>query len=103
MRLSINIDAMHHEIDSTDPETLGRWIVEIFGRIQHPTPATLIQVSAMPTTIWNSEWDTPHGFKADWICDSRWLGQLGTVRTPRELLEQLTQWLDDYEARDVRN
>ena len=99
MRLKIIIDGIYHEIDSTDPETLGRWMVEIYGRVQHPTPATLYQVQAYPSCIW----DDSQYPKCDWIQDSRWLGQLGTARTPRELLVQLTQWLNDYEARDVGN
>jgi hypothetical protein len=89
MRLSIDIDAVHHEIDSTDPETLGRWIVEIFARVEYPNAATWYQVHALPSFTGNN--------KPDWIADTRYF-HLGEAKTPRELITLLTEWLDDYEA-----
>ena len=97
MRLRIHIDNMHHEIDSTNPETLGRWMVEIFGRIANPTPATLIRVEAQPSFIWEDNPNYRDQFRADWICDTRYF-QTGEIHSPRELVTLLGEWLDKYEA-----
>src|SRR5579872_5025083 len=94
MRLSINVDAMHHEIDSTDPELLGRWVVEIFARTGPHTPATLVQVQAYPSWL-----PTEDGRgRADWIVDSRVITNLYRVRTPQELVDALQKQIKDLEA-----
>lgn len=98
MRLQLSIDSMYHEIDSTDPETLGRWIVEIFGRVRNPSPSTFYQVRAIPSWVPD---ESGQG-KADWIQDTRWLEML-SPRSPRELVNQLSAVLDKYEARDKAN
>lgn len=92
MRLIISIDGVPHQIDSTDPETLGRWMVEIFARVKYPTPATYYQVQAMPS--WIPDDGDGH---ADWIQDTRYL-EIGKARSPRELLRELNAWLSNYEA-----
>lgn len=94
MRLQISIDGLPHQIDSTDPETLGRWIVEIFGRVRYPSPATLYQIQAWPSFIP----DANDQLQPDWICDSRWM-EVGKAKTPRELLRLLNAWLSNYESR----
>lgn len=94
MRLSINVDQYHHEIDSTSPETLGRWIVEIFTRTGPWHPSTMINVQAYPSYV-----PTPDGRgRADWIADSRVLGNVYTARTPQEIVAALQQQIDDLEA-----
>ena len=94
MKLRLIIDNIWQEIDSTDPDLLARWIMEIFGRIPQITPATLIQVQAFPSYLpdANGQW------RADWAADSRVLGRLDPIKSPRELLEALTKQLDDLEA-----
>lgn len=96
MRLTIYIDGYTHQIDSTDPETLGRWMVEIYGRAVPITPATLMQVRAEPSFI--PDPDGQFGMRADWIQDTRYM-EIGKAYTPRELLQQLNAWLSNYESR----
>jgi hypothetical protein len=96
MKLEIIIDGMFHGIDSTDPEILGKWMVEIFGRVRHPTPATpatYFQVRAQPSYIPDADGNPT----LDWIADSRFLGT-ATARTPREMVAALSAWLDEWEA-----
>lgn len=97
MRLTLQIDGMRHEIDSTDPETLGRWMVEILARVTHPTPATLIQMQAWAS--WLPD-DSPQGGHPDWIADTRYTGNLATVSTPRDIVNALAAWVDEYERKD---
>lgn len=94
MKLRLIIDAVYHEIDSTDPDLLARWIVEIFGRIPEITPATLIQVQAYPSYLPDADGQ----WQADWAADSRILGRMDTIRSPRDLLAALSKQLDDLEA-----
>lgn len=92
-RVNIDIDNMNHQIDSTDPEMIAKWIVEIFGRIHYPSPATWIRVTIYPSFV-------PHvsgQFGADWIADSRFFTSY-QPKTPRELLEQISKHLDEIEA-----
>jgi hypothetical protein len=88
MRLTITIDNYRHEIDSTDPGTLGRWVVEILARAErHWTPATLITVQTQPT------FTMPPG-GGQWVPD--WIdnGDLIKIRTPADLLAALTEQLE---------
>ena len=94
MRLRLFLDGIPHEIDSTDPELLARWIVEIFGRLRDITPATLIEVQAQPSFIYDAH-DQP---VMDWSADQRIIGQHARIRSPRELLDALAKQLDTMEA-----
>lgn len=94
MRLRIQIDNVSHDIDSTDPVTLGRWMVEIFGRVKNPSPATHYQIQAMPSWVPDED-GKGH---ADWIQDTRYW-EIGKARSPRELLRELNAWLSNYESR----
>jgi hypothetical protein len=95
MRLRIQIDGMHHEIDSTDPVTLGRWIVEILARAEQSwSPATMIMVQASPS--WLPSVDGRG--RSDWITDARVIGNVYHVRTPKDLLDALQQQLNEVEA-----
>ena len=94
MKLHLIVDGIWHEIDSTDPDLLARWIVEIFGRIPAIYPATMIEVRVSPSFL-------PDGmgqWRPDWAADSRVLGRLYPVKSPRDLLAALTKQLDDLEA-----
>lgn len=97
MKLRLTIDGVPHEIDSTDPDLLGKWIVEIFGRIRQITPATLIEFEARPSWVpADGSGMTP--WRPDWAADSRVICQIVPVRSPRELLEALGRQLDQLEA-----
>ncbi len=94
MRLTISVDGQRHEIDSTDPELLGRWVVEIFERTGPFTPATYCTVQAYPSWV-----PSPDGRgRSDWIADARYFGDIYPVQTPREMLEALGKQLDKAEA-----
>jgi hypothetical protein len=101
LKLRLFIDGLSHDIDSTDPELLSKWIVEIFGRIRQITPATRIEVQAFPSFVPDEPGDLRHGqggWHPDWTADSRVIGQIVPVRSPRELLAALGKQLDEAEA-----
>jgi hypothetical protein len=95
MRLTISVDNYSHSIDSTDPELLGKWIVEIFSRAVAGgmNQNTYIQVQAYPSFVPDG---TPGG-KLDWIADSRIIGGVFQPHSPQELLAALAQQLKDAE------
>jgi len=88
---------MHHEIDSTDPELLGKWVVEIFGRAVAGgiSASTRIMVRAQPSWIPD---DSPAGGRPDWIADSRVMGHAYQVSSPHDLVAVLAQQIADAEA-----
>lgn len=92
MRLTITVDGQPHAIDSTDPELLGKWVVEIFARIGEVTPATYLQVQAWPSYIVNGR-----NGAVDWIADSRIISGVFRASSPRELLDGLAAQLDQAE------
>jgi len=96
MRLTIEIDNMRHEIDSTDPELLGKWMVEIFGRATAfgITPATMIRVRAYPSWIPD---ESVQGGRPDWIADSRIIGRIYQVHSPREVVDLLAEQIEEAE------
>jgi hypothetical protein len=96
VRLSIVIDSINHDIDSSDPELLGRWIMEIFGRLPVIYPSTQIRIQAWPSFVL-TRLDPPE-WGPDWVTDSRVLGQLRPVRSPRDVVAALTQQLDELDA-----
>ena len=96
MRLELRINQYNHLIDSTDPEILGKWMVEMFARTGEFGPADIVQVFAQPSFI--SDHTAPSGVRLDWIADSRIIGGQFQVKTPRELVEGLAKQLDDAEA-----
>lgn len=95
MRLTIIIDGYPHEIDSTDPELLAKWIVEIFSRIPEIYPSTMIEVKAYPSFVLQNsgQWGP------DWTADSRVISQIMVIRSPRELVTALSEQLDEAEDR----
>lgn len=97
MRLTISIDSIGHEIDTTDPELLGRWIVEIFGRIREPGAATFITMRVAPSWL-PVERQGRTDYVADWSADSMIIGRVTQVRSPRELVAALGRQLDDADA-----
>lgn len=92
MRLEIQIDGYGHMIDTVDPEMLGRWMVEIFNRFTPMSPASYVNVRAWPTFNPKTQ-----GRDGDWIADTRYNRNV-FPRSPRELLEQLGEILDEMEA-----
>jgi hypothetical protein len=96
VRLTISIDGVPHPIDSTDPVLLGNWMVEIFARAGEISNATYITVQVYPSFIPDPA--APQGMRADWIADTRIVGRVFQVKTPRELVAALAKQLDDAEA-----
>lgn len=96
VKLILRIDGYHHEIDSTDPEIIGKWLVEIFARIG-PTwsPATFIQMQVQPSYLPAVPGGEP---QFDWIADTRFTGRLYPVKSPREVVEVLGKMIDEYEG-----
>jgi hypothetical protein len=100
MRLEITIDGYYHGIDSTDPELLGKWMVEIFARASVGgciNNNTYIQVRAQPS--WVPDFTVPGGGRADWIVDSRIIGETWQVKSPREVVEKLMEQVEAYEKK----
>ena len=97
MRLTIQVDATPHQIDSTDPELIGKWIAEIFGRAVAfgITPATDIRVQIYPSWVPS---DTLERGRPDWIADSRIIGNSYQIHSPRDLIAALSRQLDEAEA-----
>ena len=97
MRLTILIDAMPHQIDSTDPELIGKWLAEIFGRAAAwgITPATQIEAQVYPSWV---PADNPDGSKPDWIADTRIIGRTYQVQSPRDVVTMLARQLDEAEG-----
>ena len=95
MRLTIQIDGTSHTIDSTDPELLGKWVIEIFGRAIAfgINQATYIQVQAYPSWVADGGNGRP-----DWITDSRIIGNVYQIRSPADLVAALGRQLDEAAA-----
>lgn len=90
MRIQIQ-DGMGYvyQIDSLHPDTLGKWLLEIFDRIRpdHVCPARV--------QVWPS-W-SPDGKEADFVVDNRVLGRLYQVRKPREVIERMLEMVKEAE------
>jgi hypothetical protein len=91
MRLRINVDNLGHEIDSTDPELLGKWVVEIFARTGPFTPATYVQIQASPSSV---QTEDGRG-RPDWIADSRIVGGVFQALTPQGLVDGLQKQINE--------
>ena len=94
MKLRIIIDGISHDCDTADPDLLGKWIVEIFGRIREIYPSTLIEFQAQPSWLPQA---SDGNWQPDWIADSRIIGQVRPVRSPRELVAELGKMIDEWE------
>jgi hypothetical protein len=94
VKLRIFLDGIPHEIDSTDPELIARWIREIFGRLPEINPGTLIELQVYPSVVY----DETGQFKPDWSADSRIIAQHARIKSPRELVAALSKQLDEAEA-----
>ena len=95
-RIRITIDNYYHEIDSTNPELLGQWIVEIFHRALPFNADTLIRVDVQPSFVPDTD-PKNGGMKFDWIGDSRFW-ETYAVRTPRELVTAMMDTVKRAEA-----
>jgi len=94
VRLRLTLDGIGHEIDTADPDLLAKWIIEIFGRLRQITPATLIEVQASPSWVYD-EHDQP---VPDWTADSRIICQRMKIKSPRDLPDALGRQLDEAEV-----
>lgn len=92
MRLELWIDNIKYEIDSTDPELLGKWILEIIGRVRW-SPATYSKFMVWPSYIQdeNGVW------VVDWVADSRILGHVYPFSTPQDILDALQGQINEQE------
>ena len=99
MQLRMIIDGIPHEIDSTDPDLLARWVVEIFGRIREINPATLIEFQAFPSWVWS---EGAANWAPDWLADSRVIAQIQRIRSPRDLVTALGAQIDELEKLNGR-
>lgn len=91
MRVQLQVDGIQHGIETRDPETLARWLIEWFDAIDWH-PSTWCQVTVWPT--WTHQGDTP-----DWITDSRYAGLLPrteNARTPEDMVKALTECLQTF-------
>ena len=91
MRVHLNIDSVSHQIDTRDPELLGRWLVEIFARVRW-SPATWAQVQVYPSFVQTKDGAPP---ELDWIADSRIITNAVPVMSPQEFVNALQKYLDD--------
>jgi hypothetical protein len=92
MQIQLTINNYTYEIDSRNPETIARWLGEMFTI--NWMPADHVQVSVYPT--WDAEKQT-----ADWIRNTEWLLPLdsgNTIESPRDFVNALTDVLNRYEA-----
>lgn len=91
MRIQI-IDGMGmmYQIDSLDPDTLGKWLLEIFDRTRpdHVAPARV--------QMWPS-WDRD-GKTADFVVDNRVLGRVYTVRSAQEVIDRMQEMVNEAKA-----
>jgi hypothetical protein len=86
--IRVEIDGITRTTDSRDPETLARWLVEVFGDVRW-TPATWCRVLVSPS------WD-PDGKRPDWIADSAFMTLPVPVKSPEELVAALGDRLQEF-------
>ena len=79
-------------IDTRDLSMLARWIVQTLADLQ-PTPQTPATVMAWPQ--WAPSEDAQG--RTDWIADSRILGQMVKVLTPRDVVDVLRGQIEEQE------
>jgi hypothetical protein len=94
VRLELNVDGASHYVDSTDPDLLGRWIVEILARGVPYHPASYITVQAYPSFL-PANPETGRSRGPDWIGGGH--RREVTDRTPRGVLAALAATLDQLE------
>ncbi len=93
MRLEIrSASGEIRSIDTRDLDMLARWIVQTLLDFQ-PTPYMPAMVQAWPQ--WAPSEDGQG--RADWITDSRILGYMQQVRTPREVVDYLAEQVERQE------
>jgi len=98
VKITIQVDGYPFQIDTVDPELLGKWISEIFARVGPLGPASYIQVQAFPSFIMDRS--APQGMRPDWIADTRIIGGVFQVSSPRDLVTALAKQIDDAEGLD---
>jgi hypothetical protein len=96
VRIQLEIDAIFRQIETRDPETMARWLVEQFAEIQRIwTPATYIRVMVYPSFALNSM----DRSAADWIESASLNGPIsGKIHTPAQFVRELGERLADLGA-----
>jgi hypothetical protein len=97
VRIQLEIDALIFQIETRDPETMARWLVEWFAEIQRLwTPATHIRIMVYPSY---SLRDTGKPFEFDWIANASLNGPIsGKIHTPAQFVRELGDRLADLGA-----
>jgi len=95
MRVQLEVDSIYRQIDTRDPETMARWLLEQFNEIGRIwTPATFTRVQVWPS------YDLDGRSGVDWIVNGAHNPpQLGT-RTPRQFVNELADRLDQLGVPD---
>jgi len=89
VRLEIYADGYNYSIDTIEPDTLGKWVVEIFDRIGPMDASSYLQVRAWPS------FSTRANQGGDWILNSSMNNPLFGIKSPREMVEGLSKALDE--------
>lgn len=89
MRIQVEIDGLGRTIETRDPETLARWLIETFDDVNW-TPATYCRVLVYPS------WGPDSERLPDWIADSRFMDLPVPVKSPEELVAALGERLREF-------
>lgn len=82
-----------HLITTSNPDTLAAWLVETIATIK-PTSQAPARILIWPSFKWSEQY--PQG-QADWIADTRILGQSGEILRPLDLIDHLRRQIDHHE------
>jgi len=90
VRVELRIDSYTTTIETRDPETMARWLVEWFADINRNwTPATYVQIYTYPSRNWNAK-------QNDWIANQALNSPVtGNIRSAREFVNALTEKLNE--------
>lgn len=90
LQLESGWDGRNYIITTSDPEMLGRWLVEHIAKVR-PDMAAPTKIMVWPDL-------TPEG-KPDWISNSCVIGASGIAFSPQEIVDYLQKQID--RARDL--
>jgi hypothetical protein len=97
MRIEMHFpDGMNHSISSRSPETIGRWVIEMYAEI---AAGRWDQIKYPPRVTVYPSFD-PYTREPDWIADTRIISQGGEPRTPQEFVDFLQHQVSEAAARD---
>jgi hypothetical protein len=98
MRIEIqDPSGMQHSISSRNPETIGRWIIETWAEM---AASRWDLAKYRPRVMVYPTWD-PESREADWIADTKIIGQGMTPATPEEMLAALQAQINAYREKEA--